>query len=74
MADLLDRLNTALAGRYAIERELGEGGERMISDCRWTIADWRFDGDADLKLPIANLKSAISRASSTVLDRPVIHV
>ncbi len=26
MADAITRLNTALEGRYAIERELGEGG------------------------------------------------
>ena len=34
----------------------------MIADCRCTIADWRFGGGTDLK-------SAINRASSTVLDR-----
>ena len=26
MSDATERLNTALEGRYAIERELGEGG------------------------------------------------
>jgi len=26
MSDAIDRLNDALEGRYAIERELGEGG------------------------------------------------
>ena len=26
MSDAVDRLNAALEGRYAIERELGEGG------------------------------------------------
>ena len=26
MSDAITRLNTALEGRYAIERELGEGG------------------------------------------------
>ncbi len=26
MSDVIERLNAALEGRYAIERELGEGG------------------------------------------------
>ncbi len=30
MSDAITRLNAALEGRYAIERELGEGG------CEWT--------------------------------------
>ena len=30
MADLLDRLTTALADRYAIERELGAGGMATV--------------------------------------------
>ncbi len=30
MADLLDRLQTALADRYAIERELGAGGMATV--------------------------------------------
>ena len=30
MADLLDRLRTALAGRYTIERELGRGGMATV--------------------------------------------
>ncbi len=30
MPDLLERLNTALAGRYAIERELGRGGMATV--------------------------------------------
>ncbi len=30
MPDLLDRLKTALAGRYAIERELGSGGMAIV--------------------------------------------
>ncbi len=31
MSDPVTRLNTALEGRYAIERELGEGGELELS-------------------------------------------
>jgi len=30
MSDAVDRLNTALEGRYAIERELGEGGMATV--------------------------------------------
>ncbi len=30
MSDTISRLNAALEGRYAIERELGEGGMAMV--------------------------------------------
>ena len=30
MTDMAERLNAALEGRYAIERELGEGGMAMV--------------------------------------------
>ena len=30
MSDAVDRLNAALEGRYAIERELGEGGMATV--------------------------------------------
>ena len=33
MSDMAERLNAALEGRYAIERELGEGG--MATGCTW---------------------------------------
>ena len=32
MSDPVARLNAALEGRYAIERELGEGGMAAMSD------------------------------------------
>ena len=40
MADLVDRLNAALEGRYRIEREIGSGGMATVylattSDTRW---------------------------------------
>ncbi len=31
MSDMVERLNAALGGRYAIERELGEGGMATVS-------------------------------------------
>ena len=31
MSDAITRLNAALEGRYAIERELGEGGMATVS-------------------------------------------
>ncbi len=31
MSDAVSRLNAALEGRYAIERELGEGGMATVS-------------------------------------------
>ena len=30
MSDPIDRLNSALQGRYALERELGEGGMATV--------------------------------------------
>ncbi len=30
MSDMVERLNAALEGRYAIERELGEGGMATV--------------------------------------------
>jgi|TARA_B100000809_G_scaffold219465_1_gene226654 hypothetical protein len=31
VSDQVDRLNAALEGRYAIERELGEGGMAIVT-------------------------------------------
>ena len=47
--------------RDAIAPTLGTRKHVGISDCRLTIEDWRFDGGTDLQLPIADLKSAITR-------------
>jgi hypothetical protein len=43
VTDLFDRLTTALANRYVIERELGSGGKRPSISPRTssTTARWR---------------------------------
>ena len=41
MLDLLDRLQTALAGRYAVEREIGHGGMAVV----YLARDFRHDRD-----------------------------
>jgi TolB-like protein len=46
MSQLQDRLNTGLAGRYAIERELGEGGMALVFLAR----DLRHDRRVALKV------------------------
>ena len=38
MSDPITRLNAALEGRYAIERELGEGGMATVW-VGWTVRD-----------------------------------
>ena len=38
MADPAARLNAALEGRYAIERELGEGGMARKGACHLSLA------------------------------------
>ncbi|MCH7839356.1 MAG: hypothetical protein IID38_03845 [Planctomycetes bacterium] len=43
-----------------------------MADCRFTNADGRFGSGTDLQSPIADLQSAINRASLTVFDRLVM--
>ncbi len=38
MSDATERLNAALEGRYAIERELGEGGMARKGACHLSLA------------------------------------
>ncbi len=46
MTDLFDRLKTALADRYPIERELGQGGMAIV----FLAHDLRHDRDVALKI------------------------
>lgn len=52
---MLDRLNTALAGRYHVERELGSGGMATV----WLAQDMRHDRPVALKVLHAELAGAI---------------
>jgi hypothetical protein len=49
MSDPVTRLNTALEGRYAIERELGEGGMATVylAEIKTTTAAIRPESQVD---------------------------
>ncbi|MDH3732944.1 MAG: protein kinase [Gemmatimonadota bacterium] len=55
MADPIDRLNEALAGRYSIERELGEGGMATV----YLARDERHDRLVAIKVLRPELSEAI---------------
>jgi tetratricopeptide (TPR) repeat protein len=52
---MLDRLNRALSGRYAVERELGRGGMATV----WLATDLRAQGPVALKVLHPALAGAI---------------
>ena len=57
MPEITSRLSTALADRYKIERQLGEGGSEL-NDSRFKITDYRFEiGGGVGKSLICNLQS-----------------
>ena len=45
MSDMVERLNNALEGRYAIERELGEGGMATVYLADEGVGEWAVSGD-----------------------------
>jgi len=53
--DLLDRLQTALAGRYAVEREVGHGGMAVV----YLARDFRHDRMVALKVLQARLSEVL---------------
>jgi hypothetical protein len=55
MADMLDRLKAALAGRYAIERELGSGGMATV----WLARDVRYARQVAVKVLRPDLSAAL---------------
>ena len=55
MTDLLPRLATALAGRYSIERQLGEGGMATV----YLARDVRHDRDVAIKVLRPELAAAL---------------
>ena len=55
MSDLLDRLKTALADRYTIERELGSGGMAVV----YLARDVRHDRDVAVKVLRPELAAAM---------------
>jgi hypothetical protein len=57
-----DRLSTALAGRYCIERHLGEGGMAIVY--------LAHDGQHDRKVVVKVLAAVKLRGSTAKLRRP----
>ncbi|MGD8699001.1 MAG: protein kinase, partial [Gemmatimonadales bacterium] len=55
MTDPLESLNTALAGRYAVERELGSGGMAIV----YLARDLRHERDVAVKVLRAELAAAM---------------
>ena len=61
MTDAIDRLTTALAGRYTIERELGAGGMARV----YLARDLKHDRQVALKV----LRAELAMALGPVLPR-----
>ena len=55
MAEMLDRLNAALEGRYSVERELGSGGMATV----WLARDVRYSRQVAVKVLRPDLSAAL---------------
>jgi serine/threonine-protein kinase len=55
MSNLLERLNVAFAGRYAIEQELGRGGMATV----YRAADLKHDRHVAIKVLRPDLAAAV---------------
>jgi serine/threonine protein kinase len=60
MADLLDRLKTALSGRYTVERELGTGGMATV----FLAQDLKHRRPVAIKVLLPDLAEAVESAGS----------
>ena len=65
VAELLERLTTALADRYTIERELGAGGMATV----YLAQDLKHDRKVAIKVLRPGLAASIWRGSISVKGR-----
>ena len=65
MSDILDRLKTALADRYAIERELGVGGMATV----YLTDDLKHERQVAIKVLRPELATALGPSASFAKSR-----
>jgi len=66
VADLLDSLRTALEGRYAVERLIGQGGMATV----YLARDSRHDRPVAIKVLVGSLSSTEGRLSGAAPSHP----
>jgi len=70
MSDSVARLNAALEGRYAIERELGEGGMATV----YLADDLRHERRVALKVPKPELAAVVgAERFQAIEEQPCVH-